>query len=50
MEIALITGANRGLGFETAKQLLTLGYRVIITARNLESGNEALTELKEVSE
>lgn len=50
MEIALITGANRGLGFETAKQLLTLGYRVIITARNIEAGNEALTELKEVSE
>jgi NAD(P)-dependent dehydrogenase (short-subunit alcohol dehydrogenase family) len=34
--IALVTGGNRGLGFETARQLARSGYRVVLTAR--ESG------------
>lgn len=50
MEIALITGGNRGLGFETAKQLLKLGYHVIITARNSEDGIKAVAELKSAGE
>ncbi len=33
-KIALITGANRGIGYEAAKQLVALGYKVIIAARN----------------
>lgn len=35
--IAIITGVSRetGLGFETAKQLKSLGYNVVITARNM---------------
>ncbi len=32
--IALITGANRGLGLETARQLGRQGYQVIVTARD----------------
>jgi NAD(P)-dependent dehydrogenase (short-subunit alcohol dehydrogenase family) len=32
--IALITGAGRGLGFEVAKQLSALGYRVLLGVRN----------------
>jgi NAD(P)-dependent dehydrogenase (short-subunit alcohol dehydrogenase family) len=37
-QIALVTGVSRemGLGFETAKQLASLGYKVIITARDLD--------------
>jgi NAD(P)-dependent dehydrogenase (short-subunit alcohol dehydrogenase family) len=50
MEIALITGGNRGLGFETAKQLLQLGYHVIITARNREAGIKAVADLKTAAE
>lgn len=34
VRIALVTGGNRGLGFETARQLARLGYRVILTARD----------------
>jgi NAD(P)-dependent dehydrogenase (short-subunit alcohol dehydrogenase family) len=32
---ALVTGANRGLGRETARQLAAAGYRVIVTARDV---------------
>ena len=32
--IALVTGANRGLGLETARQLLQRGHRVIFIARD----------------
>ena len=36
--IALVTGANRGLGLETSKQLLDDDYRVILTARDEKAG------------
>ncbi|MCQ6960657.1 SDR family oxidoreductase [Mucilaginibacter aquariorum] len=46
-KVALITGANRGIGFETAKQLGEQGVTVILTARTLETANEAADKLKQ---
>ncbi|MFF8572403.1 SDR family NAD(P)-dependent oxidoreductase [Streptomyces sp. NPDC005047] len=45
MTVTLITGANKGLGFETAKQLLALGHVVYVGARDAERGEKAAAEL-----
>jgi NAD(P)-dependent dehydrogenase (short-subunit alcohol dehydrogenase family) len=45
-KIALITGANRGIGFETARQLGRKGVKVLLGARNEKLGREAAVELK----
>ena len=41
MPIALVTGANRGLGRETARQLAERGYEVIASARDATKAREA---------
>jgi NAD(P)-dependent dehydrogenase (short-subunit alcohol dehydrogenase family) len=43
--VALITGANKGIGFETAKQLVALGYTVYIGARDVARGERAAAAL-----
>ncbi|GAB4343469.1 MAG: SDR family oxidoreductase [Flammeovirgaceae bacterium] len=47
MKIALVTGAYKGLGFEWCKQLGKLGYKVILTARDLEKAQKAAELLNE---
>jgi NAD(P)-dependent dehydrogenase (short-subunit alcohol dehydrogenase family) len=44
-KIALITGANRGIGFETARQLGQKGITVIVGARSLEAAKAAAGKL-----
>lgn len=45
MTVTLITGANKGIGFETARRLLALGHDVWIGARDAERGEKAAAEL-----
>lgn len=45
-KIALITGANRSIGFETARQLGQQSIKVLVGARTEESGKEAVSKLK----
>jgi len=48
MKTVLITGANQGIGFETAKQLAELGYYVYLGSRNKTNGIEAQKKLNEL--
>ncbi len=45
--LAVVTGANRGIGYETCRQLAQRGLRVILTARNAAKGRLAAKTLSE---
>jgi NAD(P)-dependent dehydrogenase (short-subunit alcohol dehydrogenase family) len=45
MTVTLITGANKGLGYETARQLIERGHTVYMGARSVERGEAAAVEL-----
>ena len=47
MKKVLITGANKSIGFETARQLLQQGYYVYLGSRSIERGNLAVQKLKD---
>lgn len=46
MKTALITGANKSIGFETARQLAQKGYFVYLGSRDQERGQQAADQLK----
>jgi NAD(P)-dependent dehydrogenase (short-subunit alcohol dehydrogenase family) len=46
MTTALITGANKGLGFETARRLAALGWTIHLGARDPERGRAAAADLE----
>ncbi|XP_074289784.1 (+)-neomenthol dehydrogenase-like [Silene latifolia] len=43
--IAVVTGANKGIGWEIVRQLATAGVTVVLTARDKERGEEATLKL-----
>ncbi|HEY4285744.1 MAG TPA: SDR family oxidoreductase [Puia sp.] len=45
MKTALITGANKSIGFETARQLLQKGYYVYLGSRDMKKGQQAVSQL-----
>ncbi len=44
-KVALVTGANKGIGLEIARQLARAGIAVIMGARNLQRGQDAASDL-----
>ena len=43
--LALVTGANQGVGFQVAKELVAHGLTVLVGSRNFERGKAAATEI-----
>jgi len=43
--IIVVTGGNRGIGFEICRQLASRGAQVVLTARKPDAGQEAVKQL-----
>src|SRR3954471_1419974 len=43
--VAVVTGANTGLGFETARALAEHGARVVLAVRDVEKGKQAASRM-----
>src|SRR5215204_5675834 len=44
--IAIVTGGNRGIGFDTCRRLGQLGHTVLLTVRDPQAGREAVAKLQ----
>src|SRR5215472_15141714 len=49
MKTALITGANKGIGHEVARELAAKGFHVFVGARNAKAGRKAAEEIAKKS-
>lgn len=47
-QVMIVTGANSGIGFETAKYLCEGGNDVVLACRSLERGEEARMKITEL--
>jgi NAD(P)-dependent dehydrogenase (short-subunit alcohol dehydrogenase family) len=47
MNTVLITGANKGIGYEVARQLAGKGFQVFVGARNRDAGQKAVAKIAE---
>src|SRR5216683_4371773 len=45
MKTVLVTGANKGIGHEVARQLAAKGFHVFVGARNAKAGRKAVEEI-----
>ena len=44
-KVALVTGGNRGMGLETCRQLVALGFQVLLASRDPQAGAEAASAI-----
>lgn len=45
-KVAIVTGANSGIGFETAKELAVRGADVIFACRNFKNATQAIDKIR----
>ena len=48
-KLAIVTGANSGIGFEAARELVSLGAHVILACRSQPRGEEAMQKIRELT-
>jgi NAD(P)-dependent dehydrogenase (short-subunit alcohol dehydrogenase family) len=46
-KVAIVTGGNRGMGFETCRQLGRVGFKVILCSRDAQAGEIAAAKLRD---
>lgn len=45
LRVAVVTGANKGIGLEIAKKMAAAGFRTVMAARSEELGRRAVQEV-----